>query len=80
VLASLPVGSYRSLPYDPIREDLPSPEPPWEYISASAPFPFLVVVDWGVMQARLLGSGGREYYLWAFGFKIHLHTSWVWNS
>lgn len=80
ILADIPHGKVRSLSYDPIREDRPAPEPPWEYVSAFSPAPFIVVIDWGIMQAWMLGSGGREYFFWFFGLQVHLRGVWIWNS
>ncbi|MCA8993810.1 MAG: hypothetical protein KDA88_17615, partial [Planctomycetaceae bacterium] len=81
VLAGLPSSSTsQALSYDPYREDLPAPNPPWHYVHAFSPAPFLVVVDWGVMQAPLVGSGGRDYYVWLFGFKFQCGGATVWNS
>lgn len=75
ILGDTPHGSGKSLAYDPICEGCPAPEPPWEYLNVHAPAPFVVVVDWSVMQGPMLGTGGRDYYLWIFGLSLH-----VWQS
>lgn len=68
------------LEFDAMRDDRAA-EMPWHYVgNASSLMPLIVGVDWTVMKGRLAGTGGRSYFLWFFGLKIHIHNSTYWIS
>lgn len=86
-------SEFPSLSYDPVRRDYqrlrfdrnadlgPFPEPPWRYVgNGSAPCPFVVFVDYGVMGPGRIGSGGTVIGFWSIGTVWTIHAELRWEA
>jgi hypothetical protein len=78
------LGGLRHLDYDPMVDETRNwIAPPWIFVgNATAPCPFVVTVDYGMLSAPLLGDGGRAYFIWIPipGYEFHIETEWSWIS
>jgi len=53
----------------------------WYYVgNAQCKFPFVIAVDSSAMEGHLAGQGDRNYFLWLFGFKVHVYSQVRWVS
>ena len=71
---------FTELDNDPHGRGEAWPDPPWYYIDAYSPCPFIVVADVGALYGPLAGYGGRYFRLWVFGITWELFDYNVWFS
>ena len=58
----------------------PPPPHPWYRVVATTPAPFLIRMRSGAEMAPLMGSGSTDWYVWFFGFRMHVATTEEWIS